>query len=96
MTLDKKDLKKLEMELTVLKKIFDKSQDQVRETSGSKKRFRYFILKSRIQEIEGRLEDLRKSKIRTDEITPEETEIEKRIVHIETKLGITKRQLVSD
>lgn len=88
MTLDKNDLKKVEIDVVALKSALNEARNRIRETGGSEIKLWCFRQECRIRDIENKIAELKTGKIRTDELTSEDTEIEKHITRIETNLKI--------
>lgn len=76
-------IKKAEKELVELKEALKPVDAKIKETGGPKSQWWLLGMKGRIRGLEKKIEDLKVGKIRTDEISPEDMELEKRIKNLE-------------
>lgn len=80
-------IEKAEKELAELKESLKSVKADIRENGGSKSRYWLFCMDGKISDLEKKIEDLKAGKVRTDEISPEGLELEKRITSLEDSLG---------
>jgi hypothetical protein len=84
------DIKKAEKELLELQEAFKLIDARISESGGPKSHAWAFYLRHKIYKLEEKIEDLKAGKNRTDEITPEDLKIEKRVEDLSSSLNISE------
>lgn len=80
---------KAEKELAELRNALKPINAKIKENGGSKSQLWLFRTEHKIRNVEEKIQDIKAGKKRTDEITPEGMEIEKRIISLEDSLEKT-------
>ena len=79
-------LKKAELELAELKELLKPIETRINGNGGQKSQLWLFNMKYKIYDLEKKIKDMKANKIRTDELTPEDLAIEKRVEDLEKSI----------
>jgi|GEM_PF-6379724 len=85
------DIIKLEEEVSSLEKSFGKARGRIWENGGRESSFWAFQMRGRVADAKKKIAEIKTGKIRIDKLTPEETDLEKQLINVETKLGIKSK-----